>query len=242
MIDHWDPLVYACPSHLTQHTISGGQRFPRSLRPGNHRAGRGRDGRGQQGAGLSKEWLTPSTGLLFFCTYSSLTSLRKVGGAAASGTKIKRVDQIIEWLGGEAFDGLFMFDEAHRAKSYRVDKPEASSQMSQAVLQLQEACPRARVVYASATGLQSLESMAYASRLLLWGGNNASFPTFTEFAEEFLKKGDLSILELLAVELKTTNCYVARSLSWDVCAGAGPGHCERGHKYASCCLCIGLIG
>lgn len=36
--------------------------------------------------------------------------------------------------------------------------------MSQAVLQLQEACPNARVVYASATGLQSLESMAYASR------------------------------------------------------------------------------
>jgi hypothetical protein len=51
-----------------------------------------------------------------------------------------------------------------QAKAYRVDKPEASSQMSQAVLQLQDALPNARVVYASATGLQSLESMGYAQR------------------------------------------------------------------------------
>ena len=101
---------------------------------------------------------------------------------------MKRVDQIIEWLGGEAFDGLIMLDEAHRAKSYRVDKPEASSQMAQAVLLLQESCPNARVVYASATGLQSLESMAYASRLLLWGGANAAFPTFQDFSAKFLKK------------------------------------------------------
>lgn len=81
-----------------------------------------------------------------------------------------------------------MLDEAHRAKSYRVDKPEASSQMAQAVPLLQESCPNARVVYASATGLQSLESMAYASRLLLWGGANAAFPTFQDFSAKFLKK------------------------------------------------------
>lgn len=49
-----------------------------------------------KGLGMSKEWLTPTTGLVLFCTYSSLTSSRKVGGAAASGTKVKRVDQIIE--------------------------------------------------------------------------------------------------------------------------------------------------
>jgi hypothetical protein len=51
-------------------------------------------------------------------------------------------------------------------------------------------------------------------RLLLWGGNNPSFPTFSEFQSKFLK-GDLSLMETLAVAMKQTGAYVARSLSWE---------------------------
>lgn len=89
--------------------------------------------------GLSKEFSDPSTGLVVFCTYSGLIAKRfmgggssaSVGGAGGSSAKVKRVDLIVQFLGGPDFDGLLLFDEAHRAKSYNVDKPESSSQMSQ---------------------------------------------------------------------------------------------------------------
>lgn len=50
------------------------------------------------------------------------------------------------------------------------------------------------------------------ARLLLWGGSNHSFPSFNEFQAKFLKRGELSILELLAVEMKARLCA-----GWIVC-------------------------
>ena len=54
-------------------------------------------------SGLSKDY---QEGVLF-CTYSSLTSDRSKN----------RLDQIVAWCGGaEAFEGVLVFDECHRAK------------------------------------------------------------------------------------------------------------------------------
>lgn len=55
--------------------------------------------------------------------------------------------------------------------------------------------------------------MGFAERLLLWGGGLPSFKNFEAFTAKFLKKGgNLGLLELLAIELKLSGCYVARGM------------------------------
>lgn len=83
--------------------------------------------------GVDNTFKKPSCGLVLFCTYSSLISARRVnvpkgpklgplpsgpGAPVAAPQKVKRVDQLIEFLGGKDFQGLVIFDEAHRAKVY----------------------------------------------------------------------------------------------------------------------------
>jgi len=46
----------------------------------------------------------------------------------------------------------------------QLDNVDASSKMSVMVVELQQRLPKARIVYASATGVQNLEAMAYANR------------------------------------------------------------------------------
>jgi hypothetical protein len=59
-----------------------------------------------------------------------------------------------------------------RSKNYKVhadgSADENSSLTGQAVVRLQALLPRARVVYASATGVTDISNMAYFSRLGLW--------------------------------------------------------------------------
>jgi hypothetical protein len=78
--------------------------------------------------GLSKEFAQPACGMVLFCIYSSLTSSRRVsaakadkgpkaggGGGGGGGAKTqRRVDQLIEWLGGGEWDGVLALDEAHK--------------------------------------------------------------------------------------------------------------------------------
>lgn len=224
--------------------------------------------------GLAKEFSTPATGLVVFCAYSGLIAKRTAHmGSGSSATKVKRVELLVEFLGGAEFDGLILFDEAHRAKSFNIDKPESSSQMSQvrfrsceytrtlrAAPTLIQAGPppnpnhtggaaapggppqgarRLRVRHGAAVprvhGLRAevRDQPSHASfhfvtwslnplnqtnkpknRLLLWG--NPSFPTSGDFAAKFMKKGDLSMLELLAVEMKVCSdlCGFCLHVNW----------------------------
>ena len=59
--------------------------------------------------------------------------------------------------------------------------------------------------------------MAYAERLLLWGGSNPSFSSFEDFTKKFLKRNSesLGLLELLSIEMKMSGSFIARSLSWE---------------------------
>jgi hypothetical protein len=71
-----------------------------------------------------------------------------------------------------------VFDEAHAmanaapAKSERGDR--GSSQQGLAGLRLQHALPDARILYVSATGATTVENLAYAQRLGLWGSDTAA--------------------------------------------------------------------
>ena len=101
---------------------------------------------------------------VIFCTYSSLISKSHSSGQCRT-----RLAQMVQWCGGD-FDGVIVFDECHRAKNLVADtEDKESTKTGLAVLELQLKLPKARVVYASATGASEPRNMAYMARLGLWG-------------------------------------------------------------------------
>ena len=80
------------------------------------------------------------------------------------------------------------------------------------VSKLQDDCPKARVVYCSATGASGLENMAYMTRLGLWGLGSA-FPAFDDFYKA-LGAGGVGAMELIALDMKRRGMYISRQLSF----------------------------
>ncbi|XP_039104103.1 protein strawberry notch homolog 2 isoform X2 [Hyaena hyaena] len=142
---------------------------------------------------------TTSEGVLF-ATYSAL-----IGESQAGGQHRTRIRQILEWC-GEAFDGVIVFDECHKAKNA------SSTKMGKAVLDLQSKLPLARVVYASATGASEPRNMIYMSRLGIWG-DGTPFRTFEEFLHAIEKRG-VGAMEIVAMDMKVSGMYIARQLSF----------------------------
>ncbi|WP_193746573.1 strawberry notch-like NTP hydrolase domain-containing protein [Ruegeria sp. ANG-R] len=146
---------------------------------------------------------------ILFVTYATL---RSVGQSGA-----RRLDQILRWL-GEGFEGVIGFDESHEmqnawgGKSTRGVK--AASQQGLAGLQLQNALPRARVLYVSATGATGVGNLAYATRLGLWGqGADYAFPSRESFINA-MESGGVAAMEVVARDLKALGLYTARALSF----------------------------
>ena len=146
---------------------------------------------------------------ILFTTYATIRSQEREG-------KASRVQQIADWLGPD-FDGVIIFDEGHAMANAAGSKGErgdqAGSQQGKAGLRLQHALPNARVVYVSATGATSVQNLAYAQRLGLWGGEDFPFATRAEFVEA-IEAGGVAAMEVLARDLKALGLYAARSLSY----------------------------
>uniref|UniRef100_A0A665T5J6 Protein strawberry notch homolog 2 n=1 Tax=Echeneis naucrates TaxID=173247 RepID=A0A665T5J6_ECHNA len=115
-----------------------------------------------------------SEGVLF-ATYSAL-----IGESQAGGQRRTRIKQILDWCKPD-FDGVIIFDECHKAKNA------TSTKMGKAVLDLQNKLPRARVVYASATGASEPKNMIYMSRLGIWG-EGTPFRIFDDFLHAIEKR------------------------------------------------------
>ncbi|WP_158816122.1 strawberry notch-like NTP hydrolase domain-containing protein [Methylocapsa sp. S129] len=147
---------------------------------------------------------------ILFTTYATIRSQEREG-------RVSRVQQIVDWLGRD-FDGVIVFDEAHAmanaagGKTARGDQ--AASQQGKAGLRLQHALPDARVLYVSATGATTVENLAYAQRLGLWGGVDFPFANRTEFVTA-IEEGGVAAMEVLARDLKALGLYAARSLSYE---------------------------
>ena len=147
---------------------------------------------------------------ILFTTYATLRS-------DARAERVSRVRQIVEWVGPD-FDGVIVFDESHAmanaagSSSERGDK--APSQQGRAGLRLQHALPDARVIYVSATGATTVQNLAYAQRLGLWGGDDFPFATRAEFVQA-IEAGGVAAMEVLARDLKSLGLYAARSLSYE---------------------------
>ena len=147
---------------------------------------------------------------ILFTTYATLRSQARSG-------KASRVSQIVEWL-GQDFDGVIVFDEAHAMANAAGGKGErgdvAASQQGRAGLHLQHALPNTRILYVSATGATTVQNLAYAQRLGLWGGEDFPFASRADFVSA-IEEGGVAAMEVLARDLKALGLYAARSLSFD---------------------------
>ena len=66
---------------------------------------------------------------------------------------IRRLKQLLHWCGDD-FDGCIVFDECHKAKNLCPSGAGKPTKTGQTVLELQNKLPKARVIYASATGFK----------------------------------------------------------------------------------------
>ncbi|MFH0880408.1 MAG: strawberry notch C-terminal domain-containing protein, partial [Lentisphaerota bacterium] len=128
----------------------------------------------------------------------------------------RRIDQIIGWL-GEDFDGLIVFDEAHKMQNATQTRgargSQKPSQVALAGIALQDRLKNARVLLVSATGATEVRNLAYATRLGLWG-EQTQFPDQASFIGS-IEAGGLAAMEVVARDLKAQGLYASRSLSYD---------------------------
>ncbi|WP_420607396.1 strawberry notch-like NTP hydrolase domain-containing protein [Novosphingopyxis sp.] len=143
---------------------------------------------------------------ILFVTYPTLRSGRM---------EDTRLGQILAWA-GEGFEGVIAFDESHAMAnalgSNGTRGKVKGSEQGLAGLLLQNHLPRARVLYASATGASDIANLGYAARLGLWGSETA-FATYETFMAD-IRAGGIAAMELVARDLKAQGLYLARALSF----------------------------
>ncbi|HEX5258973.1 MAG TPA: strawberry notch family protein [Sphingomicrobium sp.] len=143
---------------------------------------------------------------ILFVTYPTLRS----GRADAT-----RLQQILDWAGRE-FEGVIAFDEAHAMANAAGGEGSRGkvkgSEQGIAGVRLQHLLPRARVLYASATGASDVNNLAYSTRLGLWGPETA-FADRAQFVAA-IRDGGIAAMELVARDLKALGLYAARALSF----------------------------
>jgi len=143
---------------------------------------------------------------ILFVTYPTLRSGR---------SDATRLEQLLEWAGDD-FDGVIVFDEAHAMANAAGGEGSRGkvkgSEQGIAGVRLQNLLPRARVLYASATGASDVNNLAYATRLGLWGPETA-FANREAFVAD-IRDGGIAAMELVARDLKSLGLYTARALSF----------------------------
>ena len=149
--------------------------------------------------------ITMDRGILFV-TYPTLRSGR------ADATRLR---QILDWATA-GFEGVIAFDEAHAMANAAGGEGSRGkikgSEQGVAGVRLQNLLPRARILYASATGASDVNNLAYAIRLGLWGPETA-FADRTAFVAA-IRDGGIAAMELVARDLKALGLYTARALSF----------------------------
>jgi predicted RNA methylase len=146
---------------------------------------------------------------IIYTSYATLRSSSKIN------PDVTRVKQIVDWLGKD-FDCVIVFDESHNmSNAIEYGKGLKKSKVSKQALagmDLQNALPNARIVYASATGATNVHNFAYLTRLGLWGEGTA-FTDVIDFISK-VASGGLAAMEVVARDMKSMGVYVARNLSY----------------------------
>lgn len=148
---------------------------------------------------------------ILFTTYTTLGTKPKAGSKKKSNLEI-----ISEWLGKD-FDGVIIYDEAHKMNNLIPTKGKRGQQNAAvsaiAADNIQEMFPKARVVYMSATGASEVKDLCFASRLGIWG-EGTPFVDAKDFVDKIGAAG-ISAMEMVASSLKSTGVYQARSISYE---------------------------
>lgn len=143
---------------------------------------------------------------ILFVTYPTLRSQRQ---------DATRLNQLLEWS-GQDFDGVIAFDESHEmggvAGGEGMCGKQGGSQQGIAGVLLQNHLPKARVLYASATGASDVNNLAYAVRLGLWGPETG-FANREDFIAQ-IRGGGIAAMEVVSRDLKALGLYQARALSF----------------------------
>lgn len=145
---------------------------------------------------------------IVFSTYSAMIGESNNRDAGKYKSRLK---QLLQWC-GEDFDGVIVFDECHKAKNLCPTGSSKPTKTGLTALELQNKLPKARVVYASATGASEPRNMAYMVRLGIWG-KGTPFATFNDFISAVEKRG-VGAMELVAMDMKLRGGYIARQLSF----------------------------
>ncbi|MFC3443864.1 strawberry notch-like NTP hydrolase domain-containing protein [Sphingobium rhizovicinum] len=144
---------------------------------------------------------------IIFLTYAALRSARHDSAS--------RLQQLLAWTGTE-FEGIILFDESHAMAHAGGTETEfgkaQGSEQGLAGVRLQNALPRARVIYMSATGAAKPEHLSYAMRLGLWGPGTA-FSSRDAFMAA-MEEGGIAAMEVICRDLKAMGLYTARALSF----------------------------
>ena len=152
---------------------------------------------------------TPPSDGIAYVTYAELR------GGPKDKSAPRNVDNLAAWLGPE-FDGVISFDEAHNLGNATDSEggfgTQGASQQALAGIKLQKLCPKARVVYVSATGATEVKNLAYAERLGIWG-RGTPFANKKDFIDQ-MEKGGVGAMEAVAQSLKATGSYTARSIGY----------------------------
>ena len=124
-----------------------------------------------------------------------------------------RLGQLVEWLGGAKASGLICFDEVHKAKNLVPDKPDqASTKTGLYVDRLQQFCPKAPVLYVSATAATEVQHLGYMSRLGVWGPGSV-FDTFGDF-QKVIESNGVAAMEMFAMNMKAIGAMSCRALAY----------------------------
>eukprot|EP00930_Biecheleria_cincta_P023764 TRINITY_DN17104_c0_g1_i1.p1 TRINITY_DN17104_c0_g1~~TRINITY_DN17104_c0_g1_i1.p1 ORF type:complete len:1912 (-),score=397.98 TRINITY_DN17104_c0_g1_i1:147-5882(-) len=124
-----------------------------------------------------------------------------------------RLGQLVEWLGAGNATGLICFDEVHKAKNLVPDKDDkASTKTGLFVDLLQQHCPKAPVLYVSATAATEVQHLGYMSRLGAWGPGTA-FENFGDFMKTIQSNG-VGAMEMFAINMKAIGAMSCRALAY----------------------------
>ena len=104
----------------------------------------------------------------------------------------------------ENFEGVIVLDEMHQTAGI-------SSQTGRVIGTLTNLLPNAKFLYMSATPFKKIENFYVASRLGLWGANQA-FPNAQFFRQAF-RRASYAVKEVIPLHLKQIGRYISRALS-----------------------------
>ena len=153
---------------------------------------------------------------ILFTTYATLRT-------QAKGEKASRIQQIIDWLGRDPGRGR-AFRRRRRVRrgarhGQRRRRQRGTRRKETVAAGPGRAAPAkriadARILYVSATGATTVQNLAYAARLGLWGTGDFPFATRADFVSA-MEGGGIAAMEVLARDLKALGLYAARSLSFE---------------------------